>query len=129
MSDEEGFWIKIDDRKWRWFSTKEKCEEACRPRREFHFVEDDTMEATMHPVTGEMLDSKSEFRRRTRAAGCIEFGNENLILPKPKIKDDTHEIGKQIWDHMERNHIDHKVLARDIRDTFELAKRMQRHGK
>lgn len=36
----------------------------------------DTMSAMRHPVTGKLMDSKSQFRRVTRAAGCVEVGNE-----------------------------------------------------
>lgn len=36
----------------------------------------DVMDACKHMATGEVLDSKSEFRKRTRAAGCVEVGND-----------------------------------------------------
>lgn len=36
----------------------------------------DSMDAVRHPVTGQYMDSKSEFRKITRAAGCEEMGNE-----------------------------------------------------
>jgi hypothetical protein len=36
----------------------------------------DCQEPLLHPVTGEILDSKSQFRARTRAAGCLELGND-----------------------------------------------------
>ena len=39
----------------------------------------DSMDATMHPATGKMMDSKSEFRKVTRAAGCVEIGNEQIV--------------------------------------------------
>lgn len=29
-----------------------------------------------HPLTGKVMDSKSSFRRVTRAHGCVEVGNE-----------------------------------------------------
>ena len=31
-----------------------------------HYVIQDSMDATWHPVTGEMIDSKSRFHRRTK---------------------------------------------------------------
>ena len=40
------------------------------------YVISDTMPGTVHPVTGKMYDSKSEFRKATRAAGCVEVGND-----------------------------------------------------
>lgn len=36
----------------------------------------DRMEATRHPVDGKLYDSKSAFRRLTKAAGLEEMGNE-----------------------------------------------------
>lgn len=36
----------------------------------------DTMDPLVHPATGKLMDSKSQFRAITRAAGCIEVGNE-----------------------------------------------------
>jgi hypothetical protein len=37
----------------------------------------DTMDATRHPCDGRLYESKSEFRRVTRAHGCVEIGNES----------------------------------------------------
>ena len=36
----------------------------------------DGMGALRHPATGEMFDSKSQFRRATKDAGCEELGND-----------------------------------------------------
>lgn len=36
----------------------------------------DGMGALRHPATGQMFDSKSEFRRATKDAGCEELGND-----------------------------------------------------
>lgn len=36
----------------------------------------DTMLAIRHPITQKLMDSKSSFRAVTRAAGCVEVGNE-----------------------------------------------------
>lgn len=38
----------------------------------------DTMDALIHPCTGKLMDSKSEFRKVTRAKGGTEVGNEKL---------------------------------------------------
>jgi hypothetical protein len=38
----------------------------------------DTMPETMHTMTGQMMTSKSEFRKVTKARGGIEIGNEKL---------------------------------------------------
>jgi hypothetical protein len=42
----------------------------------------DSMDATAHPCTGELMDSKSAFRRVTKAHGCVEVGSDK-ITPKP----------------------------------------------
>lgn len=39
----------------------------------------DTMDAMVHPCTGKLMDSKSEFRKITRAKGGVEVGNEKLV--------------------------------------------------
>ena len=45
----------------------------------------DTMEPTKHHATGKMISSKREFSKETRAAGCIELGNEQ-IRPRAPVK-------------------------------------------
>jgi len=40
------------------------------------YVISDTMVALRHPITGRIMDSKSQFRSVTRAHGCVEVGNE-----------------------------------------------------
>ena len=40
------------------------------------YVISDTMDALRHPITGRIMDSKSQFRSVTRAHGCVEVGNE-----------------------------------------------------
>jgi hypothetical protein len=36
----------------------------------------DTMDATEHPCDGKRYDSKVQFRRVTKAHGCVEIGND-----------------------------------------------------
>lgn len=48
------------------------------------YVIGDEMEPTRHMATGAYLTSKSEFRKMTRAEGCIEYGNELPTLTKPR---------------------------------------------
>jgi hypothetical protein len=40
------------------------------------YVISDTMPEMRHPITQQVMDSKSAFRRVTRAHGCVEVGNE-----------------------------------------------------
>lgn len=54
------------------------------------YVIRDQQDALLHPATGEMIDSKSRFRQRTKDAGCIEIGTEKLT-PKPRVKPDLRK--------------------------------------
>ena len=47
------------------------------------YVISDTMEPIKHHATGQILDSKAKFRSATRAAGCVEIGNETIKPRKP----------------------------------------------
>lgn len=49
------------------------------------YVISDTMPDMRHPATGKVMNSKSQFRAITRAAGCVEVGNE--------IQRDTRQMG------------------------------------
>ncbi len=53
----------------------------------------DQMEPTLHPVTGEMLDSKHKFRQRTRSAGCDEVGNDTA---PPRQRERVSKPGEDI---------------------------------
>src|SRR6516164_3340620 len=44
----------------------------------------DEMDATRHMADGKMYTSKAKFRQATRAAGCVEVGNETSTLLKPR---------------------------------------------
>jgi len=44
----------------------------------------DHMSATEHPCDGKIYESKSAFRRVTKANGCIEVGNDPQRFRKPK---------------------------------------------
>jgi hypothetical protein len=48
------------------------------------FVISDIMDSTRHMATGRFHTSKAAFRADTRAAGCIEVGNEASTLLKPR---------------------------------------------
>lgn len=68
------------------------------PGRPAPFVISDIMEPTRHMVTGNYHTSKSEFRKETMAAGCIEVGNETATLLKPRqpIMPDRRQRGEDI---------------------------------
>lgn len=44
----------------------------------------DIMDETLHMATGRTHTSKSEFRKDTKASGCIEYGSETSTLLKPR---------------------------------------------
>lgn len=46
------------------------------PPRKTPYIIRDSMDALQHPATGQMMDSKSEFRKTTRAHGLVEVGND-----------------------------------------------------
>jgi len=48
----------------------------------------DGMDALQHPVTGEIMDSKSAFRRVTREHGMVEVGDQAPTAPPPRARDD-----------------------------------------
>ena len=52
--------------------------------RKLHYVISDCMDATRHPSDNKVYTSKSEFRKVTKASGCIEVGNEKMQPTKPK---------------------------------------------
>lgn len=53
----------------------------------------DSMDALRHPITQEMMDSKSRFRAVTKSHGCVEVGNDSWPS-RPEIKGDP--IGPDI---------------------------------
>ena len=48
------------------------------------YVISDEMPETRHMADGKHYTSKARFRQATRAAGCIEVGNETSTLLKPR---------------------------------------------
>lgn len=55
------------------------------------YVISDEMEPTKHMADGNTYTSKKKFRDATRAAGCVEVGNETatLLAPRKQITLDT----------------------------------------
>ncbi len=64
-----------------------------RPENAAPYVITDTMDHTWHPVTGEMIDSKSKFREITRSAGCDEVGNDRF---PERVPETVHPVGPDI---------------------------------
>lgn len=49
-----------------------------------NYVISDIMTETRHMADGKTYTSKSEFRKATKASGCVEVGNETKTLLKPR---------------------------------------------
>lgn len=69
------------------------------------YVQSDSLDKPLiHPATGRTHDSKSAFRRDTKASGCVEVGND-----KPRIQTDPYKrmepVQKDLyraWDQLSR---------------------------
>lgn len=42
-------------------------------------ISDAMRDPLRHPITGKLMDSKSQFRAVTRAHGCVEVGNDRQV--------------------------------------------------
>ncbi len=51
--------------------------------KQIHVISD-IMPETRHMADGKYYTSKSEFRKATRAAGCVEVGNETATMLQPR---------------------------------------------
>lgn len=58
------------------------------------YIMRDSMDACIHPATGEMMDSKSAFRRVTREHGLIEVGNDAPAMTAPAH--DTRDVAQDV---------------------------------
>ena len=57
--------------------------ESNRSELAFPMIISDQMDAIKHPATGLYSDSKSTFRRMTKASGCIEVGDQSPVVSRP----------------------------------------------
>lgn len=65
------------------------------------YVISDEMQALKHHATGEIMTSKRAFSRATRAAGCVELGNETIQARAPAKLDRgqrREDIKRAIYD-------------------------------
>ena len=71
----------------------------------FPAIHRDYMEPATHPGDGKTTDSKSVFRRATKAAGMVELGTD---APKARVKPQTKAVTKadiaQAWEMVEQGH-------------------------
>lgn len=64
-------------------------------------IRDTVIEGQLHPCTGEIIHSKAEFRKITKAHGCVEVGNER-IPAYTAPKDDIQKDIAQAWQEAEQ---------------------------
>jgi len=122
-----GLWVKTGINRMRWFPSVEALQAAtAKPEGEAPSVIDDSMPATWHPATGEMIESKRGFRARTRAAGCIEIAGADLNPGrKPvKVEGSDYEIGKALYDGMEACGKDFKTFRKEMVEDIRELKRL-----
>lgn len=66
--------------------------EAHEARQRGPYIQSDNLTPMRHPITGKLMDSKSQFRAITRAHGCVEVGNEQQRdtrrIDMPDLKSD-----------------------------------------
>ena len=83
-------------------------------------IRTDTIEPCWHPSTGEYYTSMSQFRRATKAAGCIEVGNEWVNKPPPpawqpeSCKEELIEVYKRYRDGQlteEERHLETQTVS------------------
>jgi hypothetical protein len=75
----------------------------------------DEMEPLEHPLTGETLDSKSQFRRRTHAAGCEELGNDApRTMPKRERDMSRRDDIQRAWQKLEQGYRPDNALGKPV---------------
>lgn len=60
----------------------------------------DEMPSTVHPATGQRFTSKKRFREMTRAAGCVEVGDQAMPERQPQEISGVKESLIQSWDQL-----------------------------
>ena len=80
----------------------------------------DTMPPTMHTMTGQMMDTRSEFRKVTKALNGIEVGNEKLKHDFKEDKITKTEILKNVEKLKQgyKPQIGGNILGLDNKATF-----------
>lgn len=85
LADEKG-WVELNDDYYNFLpeidSNGKPYHKSDTPA--FNVISD-IMPDTRHMANGKIYNSKSEFRKATRAAGCIEVGNDKSVMnPQPR---------------------------------------------
>lgn len=56
----------------------------------------DQMDALRHPATGDMIESKSQFRQITKSSGAMEIGTDTLKVAPPVDRTYKSDVGEAI---------------------------------
>lgn len=75
LADKDG-WVELNDDYWNYLPDNSNNSGVQ--------IISDGMEPTRHMADGNYYTSKSEFRKATKRAGCIEVGNDPSVMPKPR---------------------------------------------
>lgn len=60
----------------------------------------DEMEPTRHPADGRLYTSKKRFRETTRAAGCVEIGDQKMPPPRQYEPSSAKADLLASWNHL-----------------------------
>ena len=60
------------------------------------YIISDEMQPLRHMADGKMYSSKHKFREATKAAGCVEIGNEDVTRPRKKVTLDRRQRREDI---------------------------------
>lgn len=72
--------------------TKSCVEVGTEPTNMAHSVINDEIPPTLNHADGKYYTSKSKFRKTIKAAGCVEYGTEDILKPrKPEIDHKARE--------------------------------------
>ncbi len=87
-------WIRLDNGR----SVYRKVVEDNRQRSELSapMLIRDQMDALRHPITGDMVESKAQFRGITRQNGGVEVGNDKANVSPPKDTSYGNDVGAAI---------------------------------
>ena len=87
LADKDG-WVNTDTLKEYYYSFEESKSAIIGNQQIRVGTISDHMDPTRHMANGKTYDSKSQFRRATKEAGCIEVGNEvkTLMTPRKRVE-------------------------------------------
>lgn len=87
--------------KWKWVDG-EFVEITTKRLEPVHNIIQDTMNPTWHPCDGQIYESKSAFRRNTKAHGCVEVGNAEPFHGVQGLGNETEDRKLAIRDAIEQ---------------------------